>query len=124
MFEITNKTKSKLPCLFFSKIKEEILGKNYDLSLVFIGNKLSQELNKKYRNKDKPANILSFPLEKTQGEIFINPILSKMSAKDFGRTEENFITFLFIHGLLHLKGYDHGSTMEKEEKKIRNKFNI
>ena len=105
-------------------MKEAVLGKDYDLSLVFIGNKRSQKLNKEYRDKDKPTNILSFPLENTQGEIFINLAFSKKHAKDFGRTEKNFVAFLFIHGLFHLKGYDHGSTMEKEEVKIRNKFDV
>lgn len=124
MFEVTNKTRSKLPGLLFCKMKEAVLGKNYDLSLVFIGNKRSQELNKKYRNKDKPTSILSFPLDNTQGEIFINLAFSKKQAEDFERTEKNFIAFLFIHGLFHLKGYDHGSTMEAEEKKIRNKFSV
>jgi ssRNA-specific RNase YbeY (16S rRNA maturation enzyme) len=43
---------------------------------------------------------------------------------EFDRTYENFLVFLFIHGLVHLKGYDHGDKMEKVEIKFRKKFNI
>ena len=60
-------TKKKL-----GEIKENILGKKYTLSLVFIGDKLSKTLNQDYRQKDYGANILSFPLDKNSGEIFIN----------------------------------------------------
>lgn len=54
------------------KIKNKILGEKYDLSLVFIGEKLSKTLNKKYRNKNYQANILSFSIDRNIGEIFIN----------------------------------------------------
>jgi len=62
-------------------IKESILGKKYELSLVFIGDKLSKKLNKNYRQKDYGANILSFPLDKNSGEIFINIPNSKKECK-------------------------------------------
>jgi HAE1 family hydrophobic/amphiphilic exporter-1 len=45
-------------------------------------------------------------------------------AKEFGRTFENYLVFIFIHGLFHLKGYDHGIIMENKEKSIRSLFNI
>jgi ssRNA-specific RNase YbeY (16S rRNA maturation enzyme) len=53
-------------------MKESVLGKKYELSLVFIGDKKSKSLNKKFRNKDYKANILSFPIDNDMGEIFIN----------------------------------------------------
>ncbi len=126
MFSI-NKTlrrKGKLPRLPFLKIKESVVGEKYDLSLVFIGSTRSKTLNKKYRGKNKPANILSFPLEKDEGEIFIDLTEAMRTAKNFDRKYENFVGFLFIHGLLHLKGFSHGSKMEDEEIKIRKKFNL
>lgn len=123
-FSIINKTKSTLPRVSFVKIKNDVLGEKYSLSLVFIGNAKSQELNRIYRKKDKPTNILSFPLNKTNGEIFINLSLAKKEASSFERKFDNFIAFLFIHGLLHLKGMEHSSRMEEAEKKLRKKFNI
>lgn len=126
-FTITNKTKSTESeewCSDFEKIKDTALGKNYNLSLVFIGETESKRLNKKYRNKNKPTNILSFPLDKKTGEIFITLKVANREAKLFDRKLPNFVAFLFIHGLMHLKGYEHGSTMEKAEIKLRKQFGI
>lgn len=124
MIEITNKTKSKFPHLLFSEITDAVLGKDYDLSLVFIGATRSRTLNKKWRGKDKSANILSFPLSDDSGEILIDLATARIQAPQFDRKFKNYIYFLFIHGTTHLKGYSHGSTMEGQEEKIRKKFNI
>lgn len=123
-FTITNKTKSALPGVPFLRIKNAGLGKDYSLSLVFIGESTSKKLNKKYRGKNKPTNILSFPLDKKTGEIFITPAVARREAKSFDRTPSNFIAFLFIHGLMHLNGLTHGDTMEKAEIKLRKIFNV
>lgn len=124
MFSIHKTIKGEPPRLPFLKIKEAVLGKEYDLSLVFIGSIKSKTLNKKYRKKDKPANILSFPISENIGEIFIDTNEALKTSKNFNRKYKNFVAFLFIHGLFHLKGFEHGSKMESEEKKIRKKFNI
>ena len=108
-FQIRNLTKGKLPRLPFNRAKKTILGKNYDLSLVFTGNGLAKKLNKIYRSKDQPANVLSFALDRQTGEIFINLMKVKTA---------NELALLFIHALLHLKGRQHSSKMESEEKKI------
>lgn len=121
---ITNFTKGKLPSLPFAQMKDAALGKDYELSLVFIGERRSKNLNITYRNKHKSGNVLSFPLDKKTGEIFICPARARREAKSFDRSYTNFIAFLFIHGLLHLKGMDHGSTMEKAEEKIRAQFDV
>jgi ssRNA-specific RNase YbeY (16S rRNA maturation enzyme) len=110
---IANLTKRKVPDLPFSKYKEKILGKKYDLSLVFCGPAKARELSRTYRHKDKEANILSFPLTEDSGEIFI-----KLPASDFS------VPHLFIHGLLHLKGLSHGSKMDSEERKYLKLFGV
>jgi probable rRNA maturation factor len=58
------------------------------------------------------------------GEIILCPSVIKKEAKNFDRTFPQFLGFLVIHGMLHLKGYDHGKEMEKLEKKYlsRTKF--
>jgi probable rRNA maturation factor len=124
MFQVKNNTRKNKPAVQFKKIKQSVLGKEYELSLVLIGDKLSQKLNREYRKINKPTNILTFPLSKDSGEIFINLNLAKKQSARFERKYNGFIGFLFIHGLLHLKGYEHSSKMEGEEKKIRKKFNI
>ena len=94
---ITNTTKGKLPRLPFAKITEAVLGKEYDCSLVIVGSKKSQELNRTYREKDYPTNILSFPLDKNEGEIFLDLKKAREDAVNFDRSYTNFIGFLFIH---------------------------
>ena len=81
MFDVTNKSKLKPPesGLFLKKIKEKILGAEYELSLVFSSNTLSQDLNNKYRDKNHPTNVLSFPLGENTGEIFMD--LSKIEGE-------------------------------------------
>lgn len=121
-FSLINKTKGKLPRLPFELLKEDILGKKYSLSIAFVSGKESQNINKKYRNKDKPTNILSFLLGKNSGEIIMCPALIKKEAKNFDRTFSQFLGFLVIHGMLHLKGLEHSSTMEELEEKYDKKY--
>jgi probable rRNA maturation factor len=121
---VINKTnkKGKLPSLPFSDLKQDILGEKYELSIVFVTKKISQEFNKKYRKKNKPTNILSFPLSKTEGEIIICPDIVKTQLKDFEKNFKEMIGFLVIHGMLHLKGMEHGAKMERAEKKHDEKY--
>jgi len=123
-FLILNKTKGRLPSLPFELIKKSVLGDKYELSLVFTSVTEMLKLNKTYRNINRPTDILSFPLSKTSGEIFICPSETKKMMIKFNQTYKNFLVFLFIHGLVHLKGYYHGPKMEKEEKKFRRQFKI
>ena len=102
----------------FTKLKDAILSKHYELSLVFTDTKLSRKLNRIYRGKDKPTNILSFPVSKKSGEIFIDLVTARREAPKFEMSFNLFVKFLFIHGLLHLKGMDHSAKMERVEKKI------
>jgi len=104
------------------RIKQAILGKKYELSLVFVDSKFSKNLNRIYRKKNKSTNILSFPLSKLSGEIFIDLVQARKEYKKFDKTFPQFVIFLFIHGLLHLKGMRHGSTMEEAERKFYSKF--
>ena len=115
---ILNKTKGKLPRLPFVQLKNEILGEGFDLSLVFVSPKESHKINLAHRQKDKPTNVLSFPLSETSGEIFLDQKTSAKDAPNFDMTPNKFLLFLVIHAMLHLKGYEHGSTMEKQEKKF------
>lgn len=121
---ITNQTKGKLPRLPFARMKDAVLGERYELSLVFVNSKTSKRLNRIYRDKNKPTNVLSFPISKTEGEIFIDPKQSRADAPRFERPSGNFIAFLFIHALFHLKGFTHGSRMESKERIMRKKFGV
>ena len=122
-FSLTS-TIANYPDYPYQEIKESILGKKYELSFNFIGTKRAQKLNIEYRQKNYVPNVLSFPLDDLHGEIFLCPEIAYKEAKNFDLTKEQYIAFLFIHGLLHLKGYDHGDTMEVQERRYMKKFNI
>jgi len=122
-FSISTTIKS-YPDFPYQDIKEAILGKKYQLSLIFVGGKKAQELNVNYRKKNYVPNVLSFPLDKDCGEIFICPQIANKEAADFNLTKDGYIAFLFIHGLLHLKGFDHGDKMESLERRYMKKFGI
>jgi probable rRNA maturation factor len=120
----TQKSAPRIDGALFSRLKDKVLGKDYELSLVFVGKHLGRRLNRENRKKDYVTDILSFPLDKKNGEMFINPQKANLKSKEFGRSYSNYLQFIFIHGLFHLKGFDHGSRMETEEAKVRDSFNI
>lgn len=121
-FSLANETGIRLPVLPLADLKNNILGKRYSLSVALIGEKKSREINKKYRGKDRPTNILSFYLRKDIGEIVLCPAVIRREAKSFGKTFPRFLGFLVIHGMLHLKGMRHGSKMEEAERKYDQKY--
>jgi|SRR3989344_2019852 len=104
------------------KIKSDILGSEYSLSVAYVSEKKSEEINKKYRNKDKPTNVLSFPLRENEGELLLCKPVIEREAKDFNKTFDEFMLLLVIHGMLHLKGHEHSSTMEKAEELYYQKY--
>lgn len=122
-FSLTS-TIRKYPDFPYEKMKKDILGSRYQLSLSFVGPARARALNRQYRHKDYVPNVLSFPLAPNCGEIVICPEIAYPEAKDFSLSSEGYIAFLFIHGALHLKGHDHGATMEKLERHYVKKYRV
>ncbi|MCF7834342.1 MAG: rRNA maturation RNase YbeY [Candidatus Pacebacteria bacterium] len=120
--DIINKTKGRLPSLPFELLKKDILGKEYSLSVAFVGEKESQKINYLYREKNNPTNVLSFSLSKNNGELVLCPKKIKSETEKFGKTYSELLLFLVIHGMLHLKGMQHSARMEAEEKKYYEKY--
>lgn len=104
-----------LPSVPFLDIKNKILGKSYDLEVTFVDEVTAKATNKKYRNKTYIPNTLSFSLSEKNGQIVMCLPAIKKEYKKFGMTYKKYLIFLFIHSSLHLKGFDHGSTMEAKE---------
>lgn len=121
-FTIQRQTKGRIPTLPFLYIKEEILGKKYDLSLFFPNTKVSKELHFKWKKKSDLVNILSFPLSENEGEIILTLGKARKEARKYNHSYHNHLIFLFIHGCLHLKGMTHGAKMEKEERYYSKKY--
>ena len=115
----TTRNRTKLPYL---ELKNEVLGTSYQLSLALIGEKRAKEVNRRSRKKEYAPNVLSFPLSQNAGEIYLTPAVAKKQARDFDHTFREHLTFLYIHGLLHLKGFDHGAKMERLEQKYLAKY--
>ena len=102
------------------KIGKVILRKerkqNLDLSLVFLKELKMQELNRVYRGKNKPTNVLSFQEEELGlGELVLCPAVIRKDAKKYGITFKAELSRIFIHGLLHLVGYDHAKDLDFKE---------
>ncbi|MCH7883229.1 rRNA maturation RNase YbeY [Patescibacteria group bacterium] len=104
---VRNLSRIQPPRLSWEKIKNKILSSRYSLSLVFLSRKRMAELNRKYRKKSGPTNILAFPLEKFSGEIFIDLSVAGKEAKERGVSFRKYVLYLFVHALLHLKGLRH-----------------
>ena len=115
---------------FFPK-KYRFIGKKINLSILLSDNKNIKKLNKSFRNKNKPTDVLSFPFEKKLnikkntyiGDIVISyEFMNK--PKSLSNLEfKNKVTKIFIHGFLHLLGHDHiklkdFKKMNQEEEKI------
>jgi probable rRNA maturation factor len=114
-FTIIRQSKGRIPILPFLNIKDTILGKKYELSLVFPLISESKKLHTQWKNKSGPVNALSFPYDEGSGEIIITLSEARKEAKNYNRKYNEHLVFLFIHSCLHLKGFDHGAKMEERE---------
>jgi len=113
-----------LPRVPFEKLSKEILGGQYELSLVVCGDALARRMNEEYRKKTYRPNVLSFPLSTHEGEIFLNVQRAAREAKKYGTTLRKRVALLFVHGCFHLKGLTHGRAMEAKERAILSRFNL
>jgi probable rRNA maturation factor len=101
----------------------EVLGlSKVELSIALVSDTQIKRLNKLYRNKDKPTDVLSFPIgERVEdwlilGDIVISVDTAKRQAKELGHSLEEELKRLLVHGLVHLLGYDHELGGEEEKK--------
>lgn len=101
----------------FEKARQAVLPA-WDISLVFVGPARARALNKSLRNKTYTPNVLSYTAGKQSGEIIICRAVATKQAPLHGHTPTRFVLALFIHGLFHLKGMQHGTTMEESERAV------
>ena len=106
----------------------EIKGRS-EVNVIIIDNKEIKAISKQYKKKDKATDVLSFPSDWQDlkdkigynmfGDIFISHEKVTLQAKKFGHSEKREWGYLFVHGLLHLIGYDH---MNKKDEKEMNEL--
>lgn len=112
---------------------------NASFSIILIDDTKMHALNKEYRGIDRTTDVLSFAFEDNKsiklpirelGDIFISIPKMQEQAKSYGHSEKRELSFLTVHGLLHLLGYDHTRSIEEEKQqfslqdKILNDLNI
>ena len=97
---------------------------NVEFNVIIVNNDYIHKLNKEYRNIDRETDVITFaleddktfnPEERVLGDIYISIDKAISQSEEYGHTLKREISFLAVHGLLHLLGYDH---IEKEDEKI------
>ena len=98
---------------------------NAIFSIVFVDDEEIHKINKEYRNVDRVTDVISFAFEDSKdllyndfrmlGDIYICIPQMKRQAKEYGHSEKRELSFLTVHGLLHLLGYDH---MNEDDEKV------
>ncbi len=131
MLNIENLTEYSVPVKLLKDIANSLTSRDIDLTLCY--NDTIQEYNKEYRQKNQPTDVLSFPIENDLivsdefalplGSIVISVDYVIQNAKEFGHSNDDELALLFIHGLLHILGYDHeidnGEMREREAQIIK-----
>ena len=115
-------------CAELNQLKSNELPSKTEVSVTLVTDEEIHQLNKQYRNVDRPTDVLSFaldegdepelvdaPEEHLLGDIIISAETAQRQGEEFGHGLEREIVYLSVHGLLHLLGYDH---MKEEDKKI------
>lgn len=128
LFKIDRKAAAKLAGGVLQRIERTEAG----LTITFIRDAAMRELNREYRGKDKPTDVLSFAYHESDegfpetdshiGDVVISVETAARYAAEFGLTFERELEHLIIHGTLHLAGYDHetdNGEMIRLERKLR-----
>lgn len=105
-----------------------------ELSLAVVSLDEMEDLNRKYRGKEGPTDVLSFPCDDpcpvveagqpvALGDVIVAPEVAEAQAAEYGHTVEEELNLLVVHGILHLLGYDHeteeqAAVMEERERQI------
>jgi len=129
MIELDNRTKLTIDEDFLNSIAKSLSKK--DIELIITTQDEIQDINNEFRGINKSTDVLSFPYEDIPmgplGSIVISSWHVEIKAKEFGHTKRDELALLFIHGLLHLLGYDHevdNGEMRKKEQQLIEKFNL
>ena len=111
---------------YYQKVLEVLkLEDNFEATIIIVGRNKIHTINKQYRGIDKETDVISFAeidsddefgLDNYLGDIFINVDRVKSQAKEYDHSIKREFCFLFVHGMLHLFGYDHMNL--KDEKKM------
>ncbi|SFZ97815.1 Metal-dependent hydrolase YbeY, involved in rRNA and/or ribosome maturation and assembly [hydrothermal vent metagenome] len=135
LIDLDNQTKLDIDIYGLDNIAKSLT--NRVIELIITSNEHIQKLNLDHREKDSPTDVLSFPIESFMsddvsstmplGSIVISEDFVKEKAEEFNHSKNDELSLLFIHGLLHLLGYDHevdSGKMREKEKETIEAFNL
>ena len=131
MLALDNRTQIALSTSLLEEIAREICAREVELLLV--DEAQIRELNRAYRDKDAPTDVLSFPLDDMGlahmplGSVVICLPIAQKFATHYGHSLQEEVALLFIHGILHLQGYDHevdGGEHRREEERWIEAFGL
>ncbi|MEK7554278.1 MAG: rRNA maturation RNase YbeY [Patescibacteria group bacterium] len=105
----------------FSKIADEVLP-GWDISLAFVGATRARALNKKLRGKNYVPNVLSYAVGNKSAEIIICPAVATKQAPSYNLQPTTYNLLLFIHAVLHIKGWAHSDKMDKCERRLLERY--
>jgi probable rRNA maturation factor len=129
---------------FLASVRRELKLRRREVTVCFVDEREIAQLNRRFRGKPKPTDVLSFPANGTAngttssdfaigqdkrflGDIVISPQVARRNAKRFGRTLDEELRVLILHGVLHLMGYDHEADhgeMEQLEARLRTRLGL
>jgi probable rRNA maturation factor len=100
---------------------DERLEQRQKISLILCSNNLIQKLNRKFRKKNRPTDVLSFNYNDKflLGEIYISLERAHQQARDYGHSHADEIVRLFVHGVFHLLGYDHETPADRRKMELK-----
>ena len=126
--KITDEIKNLIEKSIAAVLKVENLDENVEVSVSFVGDEEIRDLNRDYRGVDKSTDVLSFPIDdefiivsRILGDVIINTRRVMEQAEELGHSNERELSYLTVHSILHLLGYDH---MEDEEETVQEETNI
>jgi len=129
MIELDNRTSLEVNEQLLANITKTLTKK--DIELIITTDDEIRTINNEHRNIDKSTDVLSFPYEDIPmfplGSIVISSSHVEQKAKELSHTNSDELTLLFIHGLLHLLGFDHevdNGEMRAKEKELIEQFNL
>ena len=110
----------------FSRKAQKLANIKGEVDILISSNKRLQELNRRFRRKNKPTDVLSFP-RPVGGDIAISADIARQNAMLYGHSHAEELKVLVLHGMLHLAGYDHESDngqMARTEARLRAKLKL
>lgn len=129
--KITEEMKNLIEKSIKSVLKVEELDDDVEVSVSFVGDEEIRDLNRDYRGVDKSTDVLSFPMDdefiidnRILGDVIINTRRVMEQAEELGHSHERELSYLTVHSILHLLGYDHIEDGDKKEMREREKLSM